>query len=311
MSPRRQLSEFLCREMLYDFATGELDDSRKTAVEESIKEFPDLEDELEALKNGIVYLKLLSQTEVSEPLINQVQEETGIVAYFKKLQTLPTWARWTIEALVVASVVFIGIRFIPTDFWMKDVSQFDVATVQLGKGQAEIPISDEVSEVEKMIQKDEEALPKEGVIVEATPAPVKKSEEVISKDESVASNKTTLEAKDPPSAVPVRGYVYRMYMFLSNVDEVTPVIAKKIRELGGKKAGEVRLGWRKEDGSYFHFTLPEEKYSEITSFVSQYGDVRISKDEHKRIMPRGINRFILWIEETNPNLRKKNDESGN
>jgi len=68
--------------------------------------------------------------------------------------------------------------------------------------------------------------------------------------------------------------------------------------LGGQKAGEVQIGWRKPDGSYFHFSLEEDKLEELKQFMSSYGPVRFYKDPHWRVMPQGKIRIILWIEDS-------------
>ncbi|MCM2280431.1 MAG: hypothetical protein NDI61_01135, partial [Bdellovibrionaceae bacterium] len=93
-----------------------------------------------------------------------------------------------------------------------------------------------------------------------------------------------------------KGFVYRAFMNVASVDEVTPEVTKQLESLGGEKAGEVPLGWRKGAGSYFHFTISETHVEEVTKLLRTYGPVRISKDPHPRVMPTGQVRFILWVE---------------
>ncbi len=93
-----------------------------------------------------------------------------------------------------------------------------------------------------------------------------------------------------------QGYVLRAFMTLQNVSDVTPEIRQLIQDLGGEKAGEVELGWKKGNGSYFHFSLPEKNDAEFVNKLKVYGPVRISKDPHPRIMPPGLVRYILWID---------------
>jgi len=93
-----------------------------------------------------------------------------------------------------------------------------------------------------------------------------------------------------------KGFVYRAYMTLGNLDDLGPKITEHITELGGEKAGEVELGWKRGTGRYYHFTVPEEGEEKLLEKLRAYGPVRISKDPHPRIMPEGQVRFILWIE---------------
>lgn len=86
-------------------------------------------------------------------------------------------------------------------------------------------------------------------------------------------------------------------MKLDNLDETVPNIVQTIKELGGIKAGQVELGWRKPKGSYFHFSLPESNYERLMKILRNFGPVQIYKDPHSRLMPKGKVRFILWIED--------------
>lgn len=93
-----------------------------------------------------------------------------------------------------------------------------------------------------------------------------------------------------------RGYVYRAFMTLSDLENIAPKITQQLKELGAEKAGEVELGWRRGSGRYYHFSLPEVSEQKLMETLRGYGPVRISKDPHPRVMPQGQLRFILWIE---------------
>lgn len=93
-----------------------------------------------------------------------------------------------------------------------------------------------------------------------------------------------------------KGFVYRAFMNVANIEEMVPQITDAIRGLGGEKAGEVELGWKRGGGRYYHFALPEENEKKLLDKLQAYGPVRISKDPHPRVMPQGRVRFILWVE---------------
>lgn len=93
-----------------------------------------------------------------------------------------------------------------------------------------------------------------------------------------------------------RGFVYRAFMTLSDLESVAPKITQQLKELGAEKAGEVELGWRRGTGRYYHFSVPENNEQRLLETLRGYGPVRISKDPHPRVMPEGQVRFILWVE---------------
>ena len=94
-----------------------------------------------------------------------------------------------------------------------------------------------------------------------------------------------------------KGFVYRAFMNLDELDTLGPKITQLIQELGGVKAGEVELGWKKGNSvRYYHFSMPEDSQEKLLEQLQTYGPVRISKDPHPRIMPKGQVRFILWVE---------------
>lgn len=93
-----------------------------------------------------------------------------------------------------------------------------------------------------------------------------------------------------------RGFVYRAFMTLPDLENVGPKITQQIKELGAEKAGEVELGWKRGTGRYYHFSLPEANEQKLLEALRAYGPVRVSKDPHPRQMPEGEIRFILWIE---------------
>ena len=126
-------------------------------------------------------------------------------------------------------------------------------------------------------------------------------------DSAIESAK--LKSMKPKPAKPrLKGFVYRVYMDLGDLDYVTEQIRAEIQTLGGKKAGKVRLGWRKPKGSYFHFSMPEVNYDTLVDKLKAFGPVRIFKDPHWKVMPQGEIRFILWVEDKD--LKEATQTSG-
>ncbi|HEY1079346.1 MAG TPA: hypothetical protein VGE46_04585, partial [Bdellovibrio sp.] len=94
------------------------------------------------------------------------------------------------------------------------------------------------------------------------------------------------------------GFLYRGDIAVTNIAVIGPKITDKIAELGGRKAGSVELGWQKTPTSmYYHFTIPEAKYQDLLNFLGTYGKPKIAKEKHPRVMPDGIVRLIITLDE--------------
>jgi hypothetical protein len=116
---------------------------------------------------------------------------------------------------------------------------------------------------------------------------------------AASSPSTPADEVDPTSHrsdVAPKGFVYRAFMSLDNVEDVADEITQKIEDQGGEKAGEVELGWKKGEGRYYHFAMPEANEEKLMNALRAYGPVRISKDPHPRVMPKGRVRIILWVD---------------
>ena len=130
-------------------------------------------------------------------------------------------------------------------------------------------------------------------VVAAAPVALETPEQV---DESAAAAVDELSNQQPRKEDKAKGFVYRGFMMVSNIEDVSDQIVQQIKELGGAKAGEVELGWKRGTLRYFHFTLPQSSEERLLELLRAYGPVRISKDPHPRVMPEGQVRFILSID---------------
>jgi hypothetical protein len=180
----------------------------------------------------------------------------------------------------------------------------DLADVQ-GSGDEEIEDNDDMPAKAAVIS----AAPKVAVVAKNDKSSDETSDESESDtpDTHVAPASTPAKSisraagqgdEDTPTTVAskAKGFVYRAFMTLPNLDELGPKITDNITDLGGEKAGEVELGWKRGEGRYYHFSLPEESEEKLLEKLRAYGPVRISKDPHPRVMPKGKVRFILWVE---------------
>lgn len=303
---KRSLSEFMCMEMLYDYKSDKLDALRSQAVEECLSSSPRVRDELKKLTLGMNYCDKLKEIKVSLPLIEAISSQpkpTEKLISKLGFTQLPQPVKWGLEAVVVAVAIALFVTQVPELF----KGQEDSLVVRKIETSNDI----EVEQKEESIDVDQSHIAQQSaetkVAVNPPEAP-KVKESVLVEDKvvkpdvmAVATPGSQTSAPLPESIVvkPVKkqGYVYRLVMFVDNVDEVTPQIVQLLETNGGKKAGEVELGWRRKGGSYFHFTIPKQNYGLVTEELKKYSDFNIVKSDHPRVMPEGVERFILWVEE--------------
>lgn len=115
--PKRHLSEFLLRELLFDYVEGTLDADRKLAVEEALKEYPEQQAQVQGLRNSKTYVRKLAglrcDTEFAQSLEPKVQTIKGRIKHAKGRFPVPMG--WTAQAIalavVIGAVVALGPRF--------------------------------------------------------------------------------------------------------------------------------------------------------------------------------------------------------
>lgn len=303
---KRNLSEFMCIEMLYDYKSGKLDPLRYQAVEEGLQSSPRVREELKKLSIGISYCEKLKNISVSEPLVDLILDQPKPTEkVFSKLKwgSFPQPVRWALEAVVVAVAIALFVTQVPNLFKGEEsvrdsllVKKFDIKPPD-----AEVIAETEVS-TDKAVQAPVETKPEAVIASKEIPVLLRPPLEEIKKPEVVAAAPTMAPAPavtpvaEKPVAKKGNAYVYRMTMYVDDVDTVTPEIAALISGLGGEKAGEVELGWRRKGGSYFHFSVPMANSPTLQTGLKKYAPFNIVKSAHPRVMPEDTERYILWVE---------------
>lgn len=298
----RKLTKFMCQELLYDYMTGHLDDDRRKAVEDYLAENPEMQVELKQMKEAVQYCQKLSETKLSDELteqLSQVRLVAEVIAEKVAYRNWPDLLKWSTEATII-SVCVAGLAMVVP--WNTIRTVFErphsehVTLADVDKRLAEKDI--EVPPAPVLIgppapPREDEAKPQEQMaqapVTTPTPTPTP-ALKVIAKTDEVKPDPNDKRAKP-------KGLLYRIMMNHPNIRELAPALSDRIREMGGKKAGQVEIGWRKSNGNYFHFSLPEKEYQNLITTLGGYGPVRIYKSPHERVMPPGIIRIILWIED--------------
>ncbi|MGE3973643.1 MAG: anti-sigma factor [Bdellovibrionales bacterium] len=300
--PKRELSCFLCRELLYEFVTGTIDSRRRQAVQEHLETCPECKKEQDTFNQGLTYLKELGQAKIHPNYLKEISEpEPFPKRILKKIgwHKWPDPVRWTVESVVVGSVLAVLIGVVSQKFlFNSENNEAALYTdtenpVEVAQQVPETP-SDQLQGNENgenpYTGSDEEYSPE----VETTPAakvetslpPASTPSAPVAKSEAVAKAPTVTEPKSD-------GFLYRGSMYIQEVGAATPSVVKKIISLGGKRAGEVELGWKQPGGSYFHFSMPEKELNALLEHLKQYGKLNLVKEKNRRVMPSGTIRIIL------------------
>lgn len=110
--------------------------------------------------------------------------------------------------------------------------------------------------------------------------------------------KPVKQVVEQPTAKKVSG-LYRASIVVTDLDLTASKITEKLVALGGKKAGEVELGWKKTPTlSYYHLIIPEENLEAAKAFLNNFGKLNIQFENHPRLLPAGTNRIILEVKES-------------
>lgn len=316
----RKLSYFLCQELMYDYITGKLDEERTQAVEDFIGEHEEAKQDLKAMVKSLEYTALLGTTKLSEPLLVEIsQHENKIDRLLSKLSwsKWPEVTKWGIEALGLSILVAIVAIFIP---WrqLEDLifpNQRPVTLIEVhkkAKTVAEVEHEKQKNKKTVKITENNQTKLSLKVTKEETSTSEKEKVSLLAENKSVSPeakqninvSKVDLEkekeevnaAKERESTKGnLKGVLYRAYMNVDDLNQATPEMIKMIKELGGLKAGQVKLGWEKTNSRYYHFSFPEKNYNELIQKLRSFGPVRIYKYAHRRKMSEGKLRIILEV----------------
>lgn len=297
---KREVTPFIGNELLYDYLAGNLDKERRTAVEDHVKFSREAQLDLANIQSGQSYAEKLSGTVVSQPVIAQISAPTSYLSVLMQKANFDKWPqglKWGLEALVVVVAIVIVLTVAP---WQK------VLQIGINSGSKEVVLAEvsktatipSIEEKPEFIDEGVKEVTNEPAVPEPAiaKAPEKPAKPPSVSDVGLKDQKSQVTPQQPtPSS---GGFLYRGEIAVTNIEVVGPKISEKINELGGRKAGSVQLGWQKVPGSmYYHFTIPEAKYQDLLAFLSTYGKIKIGKEKHSRVMPDGIVRLILTVDE--------------
>jgi hypothetical protein len=311
----RKISAFVFKELLYSYMLGDLDKERKLAMDEYVRDNKDAQIFMAQLVAGQKYCSQVGKTTVNPKFLLEVARIKGPmeeVASWSNWRQWPAPVQWCAEAMVAAVVVGVLVIVVPWN--------------QLGLFQ---PMSSEIklAQEKPIVVDDKTPLPKETAPVVATttspvapavlPPPPTETKVVAAapaknkpgKIAAVVAQQTSAPVSDPKSGdqpltaknkpgIP-QGLLFGFDMEVVDAQSIAMDVKAKIEDLGGKKAGQVELGWPRPNpkGNYYHFTMPEIHYQDLVTALNGYAPLKISKNPHDRVMPPGQIRVILFIKD--------------
>jgi hypothetical protein len=280
----------MVQEMLFDYATHSLEASRSAEVKSEIEKSELFQDELIKIQTGLKYFDHMFEVKISSSLADEIQGRKSYLQLIRISLSLSQWppiVKWALEAFVIILIVVLLTVLVP---W-NQIREF-----ALQESKTELILAE-------VMKKTEVLVPKESVGIVADNS--KFDDEVVRVPETPKPANTEIKlAKAAATVVKVeepkkQGFVYRGTAKIVNAEVGSLKLKDKIIQLGGRKAGEVELGWKRNQGDYyFHFTIPESKLAELETYIKSVGDIQLSRDPHPRIMPNGIVRFIFTTEES-------------
>lgn len=288
-----KVSYFYTNENLVEFSLDLLNERDKALVSQGLELHPQLRTLEKKYGEIIQELRQLVKAKLGPTEVNQTfSHEQNLVAHPVAIPKL----RRSMLAVGTVSAVFVGfilirpvtLKFFPSKQGSNSVkmievnsqpyvtenraSKEDVDLVNL----REMPVSDS----------NKPQLEKPKIVTSPTVAAVS----LKSIDVSAAPKKTTSTKQ---------GGLYRASIQVSDLETLTGRITDRLVALGGQKAGEVELGWKKTTKvSYYHIILPTENVEEAKLFLNKFGQLNIQFEPHPRLMPAGQKRMILEVKES-------------
>jgi hypothetical protein len=295
-SDDRKVSYLYTNENLIDFSLGNLNSKEIENVKVGLQNFPNLQMSAQLYAETIKQIKDLLINHESFAIIvppkkvetnikpkRKISSSFGSVSRYKKPISIST------ISLILLAIVFIRPRWIEN---LSDNSKNEaLVLLELKKTQTQVDADEEKSQIslnELPIQSAEKS----------------KQVAFTTKEDKKAAAAAPAIEKPLPKPVAViepkkQGGLYRGILYVTDLEEVSPKLIDKIVGLGGKKAGEVELGWKKTDKlGYYHFTLPQDNVAAVNEYLAMFGKYKFDYENHPRLVPAGLKRFIIEVKES-------------
>lgn len=278
----REMTCFFCTELATLYLEGRLDKQRVTLVKAHIADCKNCKEYFKNLQSARNNLELLSSLQPPQEVVKLVQTERHpwqeLVTEYG-WRSWPATVRWATEISVFAlSVVFV-LRIVPWSDLGERVQKFRYNTA----AHVTIPQNTEPFVADPS---EKEPEPKPEIFGPPLPAGW------------VATSDASVEATPTPAVSQDKGYVWLGKLRVPRLTEdVADRVTQMVEEQGGRKAGQVELGWRKGSNRYYHFLMPEANYQQLIIKLNKEGLVSLVKTSHPRVIKDGHMRIIMTVEQ--------------
>ncbi|MBC7419162.1 MAG: hypothetical protein H7328_00405 [Bdellovibrio sp.] len=297
----KTVSYLFTNENLIDYSLGHLSEDDIEKVKIGLKKFPVLQSSEHVYQIIIQQIKNLVsdhasfEIEIPKPAVIQPVVESKTPSQFKNLKKINEYKKpISVSTISIILLVIIFIR----PRWIENMSESAkreaVTLLEVTKLSPTVPGADKSSMNlnELPIQSAAKQKANRLITPKENPKPVSAVTEVKPATKPPQAPVSSTEAKK-------QGGLYRGVLVVTDLDAVTPKVLEKIVSMGGKKAGEVELGWKRtESMGYYHFTLPQDNVDSVNEFLAKFGQYRIEFENHPRLVPAGIKRFIIEVRQS-------------
>lgn len=282
------MSDFSCffaRELLPLYLEDQVDKDRKAKIVAHLKECSSCSEFFKRSEHAKNVLRELSNVYPKEELVLFLHKEHRYwrEAFEKYGWTKwPTSLRWAFELGLVSLGLVLLINWFP---WLNAVESIRKwrAGSTVATGVALKPSVTPELMVEAQTSPTPLATVTPEVVVVATPAPTPVAQ-VAKKSEPAPTGQNT-----------------GVWRGVLKVETLEDGLAQKITNLilarKGGRAGKVDLGWKREEGFYYHFLLPKSEFEELKDQLKEFGVLKLKFDAHPRILKDDEVRVIISVEE--------------
>lgn len=327
---QRGITPFTASEHFLDYSEGSAELKTQAEIKTIVESDVRIRLDYEKFENAIGYCDQIRKIRIKENYLSDLKTNPhpiDSIGRFLRLDEWPPGFRWGVEATLIIAVLMTAVLLLP---WERVIAPDQRSYITLFEAersdetpQAEIPTEEPASQVAQYEDEDSGAkkpTPTATPAVSATsPAAVTPPATTIAPSAPAPTPTPVAAIKVKPTPVPAQpvaaaaptvadeppverskvsgGFLFRGTIQVTNLDPTANKFVEQINELGGRKAGEVELGWVRGNTRYFHFTMPEAKYADFEKLIAEHGKPVLTKEPHPRKMPEGIVRIILVVSE--------------
>ena len=300
----QKVSDFFVRENVVEYTLNLLDPKQTKMIEEGFKNYPDYKSISNLYKKIVedIQKTMNYQMSAEDIRVNYMATHTKNIneSYIQRFQGKKKLKNKTLVGGSTLAIICFAVIFLRPK-WIKNI-------VENNTGQQIL-----LQEVKPQLTSIENNLDESRNKVSLNELEVNNTASSHLTTNKINDSKTTVETEMPvnpkleskkdtnivatkENKAVKKGGLYRGTVEVTDLDQVSEHFTDKIVNLGGKKAGEVQLGWRKNDQtSYYHFLISTTNVEDIKAFLGKFGQLNFKFEDHPRQVPDGMVRIIVEL----------------